>query len=116
MQSVLSKLKLVHAITGSVAAAKIAPVAPPRLATIYVNDIQDAAQLLGLRETDSGANIRLIAPRDSFVFERTVKRDGLMYAAPSQVAADLLSSPGRGPAEAEAVIEWMKAHEEVWRG
>ncbi len=112
----LSKLKMVHAITGSVAAAKIAPVAPPRLATIYVNDIPDAAQLLGLREADSGANICLIAPRDSFVFERTVKRDGLVYAAPSQVAADLLSSPGRGPAEAEALIEWMKAHEEVWRG
>lgn len=116
VQNVLSNLKMVHAITGSVAAAKLAPVAPSRLATIYVNHIPDAAQLLGLRQTDSGANICLIAPRDSFVFDRTVKRNDLVYAAPSQVAADLLSSPGRGPAEAEALIEWMKAHEEVWRG
>jgi len=116
LQNVLGNLKMVHAITGSVAAAKIAPVAPSRLVTIYVNHIPDAAQLLGLREVDSGANVCLIAPRDSFVFERTVTRDGLTYAAPSQVAADLLSSPGRGPAEAEALIEWMKAHEEVWRG
>lgn len=116
VQNVLNNLKMAHAITGSLAAAKIAPIAPPRLATIYVNHIPDAAQLLGLREADSGANICLIAPRDPFVFERTVTRDGLVFAAPSQVAADLLSSPGRGPAEAEALIEWMKVHEEVWRG
>jgi hypothetical protein len=116
VQNTLSNLKMVHAITGSVAAAKIAPIAPPRLATIYVNHIPDAAQMLGLRESDAGANICLIAPRDAFVFERAVQRDGLVFAAPSQVAADLLSSPGRGPAEAEALIEWMKTHEEVWRG
>jgi hypothetical protein len=107
---------MVHAITGSFAAARIAPVASPRLATIYVNHVADAARLLGLREAESGANVCLVAPRDSFVFERTIEQDGLVFAAPSQVAADLLSSPGRGPAEAEALIEWMKMHEEVWRG
>jgi hypothetical protein len=83
------------------------------MATIYVNHVPDAAQLLGLREADAGANIRLITPRDSFVFERSVEWEGARYAAPSQVAADLLSSPGRGPAEAEALIEWIKGHEEV---
>lgn len=116
VQNALRNLKLAHAITGSAAAAKIAPVAPPRLITIYVNHIPDTVRLLGLREADAGANICLIAPRDSFVFERTVQRDGLVYAAPSQVAADLLSGPGRSPAEGEALIEWMKTHEEVWRG
>jgi hypothetical protein len=116
MQNALGKLKMIHAITGSLAAARIAPVAAPRLATIYVNNIPDAARLLGLREADSGANVRLIEPRDSFVFERATNRDGLVYAAPSQVAADLLSSAGRAPAEAEALMEWMTAHEEEWRG
>jgi hypothetical protein len=116
IQNTLGKLNLVHAITGSVAAARIAPVASTRLATIYVKHVPDAAQIVGLREADSGANVRLIAPRDSFVFERTVVQDGLVYAAPSQVAADLLSSAGRGPAEGEALIEWMKIHEEAWRG
>jgi hypothetical protein len=116
MQNVIGKLQMIHAITGSLAAARIAPVASPRLATIYVNHVPDAAQLLGLREADAGANVCLIAPRDSFVFDRTIERDGLVYAAPSQVVADLLSSPGRGPAEAEALIDWMKVNEEVWRG
>jgi hypothetical protein len=35
--------------------------------------------------------------------------------APSQAAADLLTSSGRGPEEAEALIEWMLANEEAWR-
>jgi hypothetical protein len=116
VQNVLRGLKMVHAITGSLAASRIAPIAPARLATIYVNDIADATQLLGLREADAGANVMLIAPRDSFVFDRADTTNGVAYAAPSQVAADLLSSPGRGPAEAEELIQWMKSHEEVWRG
>lgn len=43
------------------------------------------------------------------------QRDGVWYAAPSQIAADLLTSPGRGPAEGEELIEWMFAHEGAWR-
>ena len=42
-------------------------------------------------------------------------RDGLVLANPSQVAADLMISPGRGPAEAVALVGWMKEHEDVWR-
>lgn len=116
LPNVLRGLRMNHAITGSLAAAKLAPIAPARLAVIYVNDIADAAELLGLRPTDTGVNVMLIAPRDRFVFERTVERGGVTYAAPSQVAADLLSSPGRGPAEADEIIEWMGKHEEEWRG
>jgi hypothetical protein len=115
LQNLLRRLQLVHAITGSLAAAKIAPVAPARLATIYVNHIGDAAQILGLRKTDAGANVMLIAPRDSYVFARSIEKEGLTYAATSQIAADLLSSPGRGPAEAEELIQWMKSNEAVWR-
>ena len=29
--------------------------------------------------------------------------------------SDLLTSPGRGPAEAEELINWMRANEEPWR-
>lgn len=44
-----------------------------------------------------------------------LKRDGVWYAAPSQVAADLLTSPGRGPAEGEELIGWMMSNEDKWR-
>jgi len=47
--------------------------------------------------------------------ERTAVRGGLRCAALSQVAADLLTSPGRGPSEAEALLEWMQANESEWR-
>src|SRR5947207_21220 len=49
------------------------------------------------------------------VMRRASKKNGVTIAAPSQVAADLLTSPGRGPNEAEALIEWMREHEDAWR-
>jgi hypothetical protein len=50
------------------------------------------------------------------VYEGSSLKDALRVVAVSQAAADLLTSPGRGPAEADALINWMKANEEVWRG
>lgn len=109
---------LTYAVTGSLAAQRWAPVAPPRLAQVYVDaDLQEAAANLGLRPTESGANVQLIRPRDDAVFrESTVGDDGLAYASPVQVAADLLTSPGRGPAEGEELLRWMAEREEPWRG
>ena len=71
---------------------------------------------LGLRPAESGANVLIVEPGDDYVFEGSEEIQGLRYAAPSQVAADLLTSPGRGPAEGEALLEWMKGNEEAWRG
>lgn len=34
--------------------------------------------------------------------------DGVVRCAPSQVVADLLTGPGRGTTEGEALIEWMR--------
>lgn len=107
-----------YAVTGSLAAQRWAPVAPPRLAQVYVDGAPtDAAARLGLRPTESGANVQLIRPRDESVFEESkVGEDGLTYASPVQVAADLLTSPGRGPAEGEELLRWMATREEPWRG
>ncbi|MBI4701794.1 MAG: hypothetical protein HY744_11660 [Deltaproteobacteria bacterium] len=104
-----------YAITGGLAAAAFAPTAPARLATIWARDAAQAAPRLGLRPVEAGANVLLIEPGDDGVFEGAAQRDGLWYAAPSQVAVDLLTSPGRGPAEGEELIGWMLANEEAWR-
>lgn len=104
-----------YAVTGGLAGAAFAPAAPTRLATVWVQDAAEAALNLGLRPVDAGANVLLIEPGDEGVFEGASQRDGVWYAAPSQVAADLLTSPGRGPAEGEALISWMLANEEDWR-
>lgn len=112
----LSKTSEQYAVTGSLAASKIAPIAAPRLATLYVGDVDSLTNELGLRPADAGANVMLVQALDDGVFARARQSDGVRHAAPSQVAADLLTSPGRGPAEAEALIAWMTAHEEAWRG
>jgi hypothetical protein len=105
-----------YAVTGSVAAEYFARYAPARLAMVYVDDPNRAADQLGLRPVDSGANVLLAAPKDDFVYERARVIDELNIAAPSQVAVDLLTSPGRGPSEAVALLDWMQENERAWRG
>jgi len=104
-----------YAVTGGLAAAAFAPIAPPRLTTIWMRDAEDVATQLGMRPAESGANVLLLEPHDDLVFDGAVQRDGMWYAAVSQVAADLLTSPGRGPSEGEELIGWMQEHEESWR-
>jgi hypothetical protein len=87
-----------------VVANKLAPVAPPKLAMIYANDVDALSNALKLQPTDAGTNVMLLSPFDDVVFERTWTADGLTLVAPSQAAVDLMTSPGRGPAEAEAVL------------
>jgi len=103
-------------ITGSLAASRLAPIAPPRLAILYVESIDRAAQELSLRPAETGGNVLLLLPNDAWAFEGAKEEEGLLYAAPSQVAADLLTSPGRGPAEGEELIRWMAENQEKWRG
>lgn len=103
-----------YVLSGSLAAAAIAPVAPARFAHVWVDDAAAVAAKLHLRP-GAGANVALFEARSEGVFDGAVQRDGVAHAAPSQVAADLFTSPGRGPAEAEALLEWMQAHEGRWR-
>lgn len=111
----LRSLKLRAVVTGSLAAVRRAPAASPRLAAVYVDDPERAAQALALRPAESGANVMLVRALDPVVFARTWVEDGVSYAAVSQVAADLLTSPGRGPSEGQELIAWMKKNTDAWR-
>jgi hypothetical protein len=93
-----------YAVTSSIAANRIAPIAPARLAMVYVDDIEAAAAALKVRPTENGANVMLLAPFDEVVFKRSWVDGSLTIAAASQVAVDLLTSPGRAPREAEAIL------------
>ena len=103
------------AITGSAAASIVAPIAPTRLVAAYVEYPEAVAKKLKLQPAETGANVLLAEPFDSVVFECLWKENGVPFAAWSQVAADLLTSPGRGPSEAQALLDWMQAHESEWR-
>lgn len=116
LTSRLGKSNLRYSITGTLAVSEFAPVAATRLAVVYVESIDDAVSTLDLRISERGANVILIEPEDYGVFEGSTSRNGLNVVAVSQAAADLLTSPGRGPSEAEALISWMRENEGVWRG
>jgi hypothetical protein len=90
-------------------------VAPTRLLLCYADDAEALARDLDVRPTEAGANVALVTPYDPIVYERTSQKKGVTVAALSQIVVDLLTSPGRGPNEGEALIEWMRANEHVWR-
>ena len=119
LESVATKLRTVRGtwcITGSLAAARRAPVAPARLAVIYADDAQRLAERCELKNASEGAaNVLLTDPYDPVVFDRTWTEQGLKFAALPQVAVDLLTGPGRGPAEADELLVWMESHVAEWR-
>lgn len=103
------------AITGSFAAARLAPVASPAMLLIYCDAPPLLARDFELLPADEGANVALLQPFDSIVWQRTSIENGLRYAAPSQVAVDCLTGNGRMPAEGEALLEWMQNNQDIWR-
>jgi len=104
-----------YAITGSFAANVLAPYADSRLLALYAEDVDAMAGLLGVREPRGQSNVWLVSPPDDLPFERTWERDGLRYAAPSQVACDLLDMPGRAPAEAAELLRFIETNPDVRR-
>jgi len=102
-------------LTGSFVATEIAPVVSPGSLACFVDDPELVARELGLRPADSGGNVILAAPFDGVVFKRPWRAAPLPMAALPQVAVDLLTSPGRGPAEAQALLDWMEQNEHSWR-
>ena len=111
----LSGADFSYAVTGSFAANRYAPLVEPRLAIIYAADPGDAMKRLGLRPADAGGNVLIGQPFDPVVFDRTERDEGIIYTRVTQVAVDLMTGPGRGPAEGEGLIEWMESNEEAWR-
>lgn len=104
-----------YAVTGSYAATRWAPVAPPRLVSMFADDVERVARDLDLKPTEVGINVVLAEPFDPVVFDRTQRIEEVTYAAPSQVVADLLNGPGRAPQEAQALLRWMARNERDWR-
>lgn len=104
-----------YAVTGSLAANRLAPFAEPRLVSLYADDPLAAASSLGLRPAETGSNVLIVRPFDAVAVERVERADGVAYARVTQVLLDLMTGPGRGPAEAEELMEWMKDNEDRWK-
>lgn len=102
-------------VSGSFAAAAMAPVTAPALLIGYCDQPSSLARDFDLLPSEEGANVILMKPYDSVVWERAPFHGGLSYASPPQVAVDCLTGNGRMPEEGEALLEWMVSKEASWR-
>lgn len=105
-----------YAVTGALSANRVTKVAAPRLIAILTPEVERLAEELELREVADAPNVLLARPFDESLLARSSFFAGVFYAAFSQTAVDLMTSPGRGPAEAEELLSWMAANEGAWRG
>lgn len=112
-----------YAVTGTIAASGYAAYAPVRTAMIYVADADRAASSWDLRPADSGVNVLLAQPAYPFMLDppnvindpSSDRLGQLRIVKPAQIAVDLMTGPGRSPAEAEELLNWMRSHEPSWR-
>jgi len=109
------------AVTGSWAARAVAPVSVGGQLMLYVppgggtdDPFEPAAAALGVLQSDVGADVLLLHPRDPVVLQRWREVDGVHHVALSQLAIDCLGGTGRMPADGEAVIDYMMEHS-GWR-
>lgn len=102
-------------VTGSFAAARLAPVTAPSLLTIYTMTPRELEDQLDLLPADAGADVVLIRPDNKTAFEGATRDGGIAWAGPSQVAIDCLAGTGRMPAEGEALVAWMSENTGEWR-
>lgn len=95
-----------YALTGDTAADLLGAHATTAWPVLYVEDIQQAQEVLGLVPLASGARGRRITliPFDglSELGARTV--DGIIIATTTQVAIDCYSGPGRMPDQADLLL------------
>jgi hypothetical protein len=114
-------------LTGSFAAEAIAPTTVGGPLMLYVPPgpqvVDEVAQDLALLRTGdhqgrgSASDVMLLQPTSDEAFDRPQRErvDGVECVGLSQLVLDCLSGPGRMPAEGEAVLAWMQAHEGDWR-
>ncbi len=102
-------------VTGSFAAARLAPVAASTLLVVYTPNPRDLGSDLELLPAEAGADSVFIRPDNEFAFAGSERDGGIAWAAPSQVAIDCLAGTGRMPSEGDSLIAWMQENEHHWR-
>lgn len=113
--------------TGSFVTEAVAPTTVGGPLMLYVppgpHVVDEVAKDLALLLVDdrqgrgSASDVMLLQPMSDGAFDRPQRArvDGVECVGLSQLVLDCLSGPGRMPAEGEAVLDWMQAHEGDWR-
>ena len=102
-------------VTGSFVTSSIVPITAPEVAVIYTDDPERLAKLARLLPATSGANVVLARPYDPIVYQRGWRNDEFPCVSITQAALDSITGSARMPAEADALIGWMRRNEARWR-
>lgn len=106
-------------ITGSAATrpylpSGVIPVAPLMTLTLYADNPVVLIREVGMRKAERGANVLVARPFDEVVHSSSRVFEGVRYAAPAQVVADLLTGPGRATEEAEQLLDVLAVTDSGW--
>jgi hypothetical protein len=94
----------------------VRPNLPTRQVVLYATDPASVAETLGLVETDPpSANVIVLVPQDLAVLDKPEVRARLPVAPLPVVLADLLTLPGRYPAQAAALMDALAKTDPEWR-
>lgn len=94
----LTRNELGHAFTGLPAAWMLDGFAQFRLVSVYVpGNPYELAELIEMRVEPRGANVKLVGPNDSGIFDGAHEAGGVTCVAPVQAYLDLLALPERAP-------------------
>ena len=83
LEKKLRATKLAYVATGAFAAQRFDPIAPARLAAIYVTDAIEFIDHLDLRKTEAGPNVMILEPLDPVVFERRSTTTAFVASLPA---------------------------------
>jgi DNA-binding Lrp family transcriptional regulator len=109
----LERAKIEHAFTGLPAAYALEPFARFRLNSVYVHgDPREAADAVGMRRHQSGANVQIIGPEDHGVFWGRQEVAELPCVSPVQVYLDLQHLPER----AKGAARQLRDKGLLWHG
>jgi len=90
------------ALTGTAGAWRVAPMTKyVRTQAYWEGDPTELADGVGLKPSETGANVHILTPRDEGVFFQLEELDGIPIVAPLQLYLDLQRDPARGEEAAE---------------
>lgn len=105
LATVCADMGVRYALTAFSAAARLAPSVRYQRAFAYADNVELAAEALGLKKVSSGANVTLLQPYDAGVYLGTREIDQVQVVSAVQTYLDLAGIKGRGEEAATTLLE-----------
>lgn len=100
-----------YALTDLAGAWRVAPTVRYHQSTVYVDfegeaaSVEDLARHLRAKRVDSGSNLTILEPADTFTLYQARAVSGIQVASPLQLYLDLHGQPGRAAEAAQEILK-----------